>query len=120
MSLQAQNRVLLRHNRPFATLWTARTVSLVGSSIGQVGLLLAMAHSASAILAVTLLMVFNDVLPAVLAPLTGAVADRMDLKRLMLLLEVGQAIATAAIALWLPAHGPSRPPSPSKPYAASA
>jgi MFS family permease len=96
------NGALLRRNRPFATLWTARTISLVGSSVGQVGLLLAVAKSSSAVLAVTLLMLIADLVPALLAPLTGVIADRVDLKRLMILLELGQAAATAAIALWLP------------------
>ena len=84
-------------------MWTARAISLVGSSVGQVGLLLAVAQSSGAVLAVTLLMLIGDLAPALLAPLTGVIADRMDLRRLMMLLEVGQAAATAAIALWLPA-----------------
>ena len=67
------------------------------------GLLLAVAQSSSAVLAVTLLMLIGDLAPALLAPLTGVIADRMDLRRLMMLLEVGQAAATAAIAVWLPA-----------------
>jgi len=100
---EAGSGPLLRRNRPFATLWTARTISLVGSSVGQVGLLLAVAQSASPVLAVTLLMLMDDLVPALLAPLTGVIADRVDLKRLMTLLELGQAAATAAIALWLPA-----------------
>lgn len=100
---QVGNGALLRRNRSFATLWTARTISLVGSSVGQVGLLLAMAKSSSPVLAVTLLMLIGDLVPALLAPLTGVIADRVDLKRLMIVLELGQAAATAAIALWLPA-----------------
>lgn len=94
---------MLRRNRAFATLWTARVISLVGSSAGQVGLLLAVTKSSSAVVAVTLLMLIGDVAPSLLAPLTGVIADRVDLKRLMMLIELGQAAATAAIALWLPA-----------------
>lgn len=67
------------------------------------GLLLAVTHSSTKVLAVTLLMLTGDLAPALLAPLTGVITDRMDLRRLMILLEVGQAAATAAIALWLPA-----------------
>ena len=48
-------------------------------------------------------MLTGGLAPALLAPLTGVIADRMDLRRLMTLLEAGQAAATAAIALWLPA-----------------
>jgi MFS family permease len=94
---------LLRRHRSFRTLWTARAVSLVGSSVGQMGLLLAVTHSSAKVLAVTLLMLIGDLAPALLAPLTGFITDRMDLRRLMILLEAGQAAATAAIALWLPA-----------------
>ena len=103
MTAQPEHGALLRRNRSFGTLWTARTISLVGSSVGMVGLLLAVAQSSSAVLAVTLMMLIGDLVPALLAPLTGVIADRMDLKRLMTLLELGQAAATAAIALWLPA-----------------
>jgi hypothetical protein len=102
MASQAENGALLRRNRSFATLWTARTISLVGSSAGEVGLLLAVARSSNTVLALTLLMLTGALVPALLAPLTGVVADRMDLRRLMTLLELGQAAATAAIALWLP------------------
>lgn len=98
----AGNGGLLRRHRSFRTLWAARAVSLVGSSVGQMGLLLAVTHSSTKVLAVTLLMLIGDLAPAVLAPLTGFITDRMDLRRLMILLEVGQAAATAAIALWLP------------------
>jgi len=90
---QAGSGILLRRNRSFAILWTARTVSLVGGSVGQVALLLAVAGSASPVLAVTLLMLIGDLVPALLAPLTGVIADRVDLKRLMMLLELGQAAA---------------------------
>ncbi|OIV37827.1 hypothetical protein BIV57_09275 [Mangrovactinospora gilvigrisea] len=48
-------------------------------------------------------MLLGDLAPALLAPLTGALADRTDLKRLMVVLELGQAAATAALGLWLPA-----------------
>jgi MFS family permease len=49
------------------------------------------------------LLLCGDLLPALLAPLLGVLADRIELRRLMLICEVGQAVATAIIALWLPA-----------------
>lgn len=96
---------LVRSNRPVRLLVTSRAVSFVGSSMGLVALLLHLAPTGTGIAAVTLLLLCGDLLPALLAPLTGVLADRVELRRLMLACEFGQAAATAAIALWLPAVG---------------
>ena len=48
-------------------------------------------------------MLCGDFAPALLAPLIGVLADRVELKRLMLICEIGQAAATIVIAIWLPA-----------------
>ncbi len=47
-------------------------------------------------------MLCGDFAPALLAPLLGTLADRVELKRLMLVCAVGQTITTAMIAIWLP------------------
>src|SRR5664279_3789457 len=73
--------------------------------MGLVALLLHLAPTGAGIAAVTLLLLCGDLLPALLAPLTGVLADRVELRRLMLACEFGQAGATAAIAVWLPAVG---------------
>ncbi len=94
---------LLKNNRPFRLLWSARTISFVGSSAGMVGVLLHLADTNQAVAAVTLLMLCGDFGPALLAPLIGVLADRVELRRLMIACAIGQAVATAAIAIWLPA-----------------
>jgi MFS family permease len=94
---------LLRTNRPFSLLVISRAISFVGTSMGLVALLLQLAGGQSAVAAVTLLLLCGDLLPALLAPLLGVLADRIELRRLMVTCEVGQAAATTIIALWLPA-----------------
>jgi MFS family permease len=94
---------LLRTNRPFSLLVISRAISFVGTSVGLVALLLQLAGGQSAVAAVTLLLLCGDLLPALLAPLLGVLADRIELRRLMVTCEVGQAAATTIIALWLPA-----------------
>jgi len=93
---------LIRSNRPMRLLVFSRAISFVGSSTGLVALLLHLAATPAGVAAVTLLLLCGDMLPALLAPLTGVLADRIELRRLMVICEVGQAVATAVIALWLP------------------
>ncbi|MGZ4665634.1 MAG: MFS transporter, partial [Frankiaceae bacterium] len=65
-------------------------------------MLLYLSTAGAGVAAVTLLMLCGDLAPALLAPMLGAVADRVELRRLMLACEVGQAMLTAVIAVWLP------------------
>ncbi|MEP6561020.1 MAG: MFS transporter [Nakamurella sp.] len=92
---------LLRFNRPLRRLVLSRAISLVGSAMGLVALLLHLASSAG-VAAVVLLLLAGDLLPGILAPLTGVAADRFERRRLMIACELGQAVATAIIAIWLP------------------
>jgi MFS family permease len=93
---------LLRANRSVRLLVISRAISFVGTSMGLVALLLFLASTKFAIAAVTLLLLCGDVLPAFLAPLLGVLADRVELRRLMVICEIGQAAATAIIGIWLP------------------
>jgi len=94
---------LIRINRPLRLLVLSRAVSFTGTSMGLVALLLQLAGTSYAVAAVTLLLLCGDLLPALLAPLLGVLADRVELRRLMLICEIGQAATTAVIAVWLPA-----------------
>jgi MFS family permease len=69
--------------------------------MGAVALLLQLASVSSGIAAVTLLMLCADFLPAFLAPLAGVLADRIELRRLMLSCEAAQACLTALMVLFL-------------------
>ncbi len=93
---------LVRTNRPFRLLWTARTVSFVGDALSLVALMLYVAETTGQALAVALLLLVGDFAPALLGPLTGTISDRFDLKRVMVGCELAQAGLVVAIALWLP------------------
>jgi len=93
---------LLAANRPFRLLWTARAVSFLGDSLGLVALMLHVAETTGQALAVAVLLLAGDFAPALLGPLTGTVADRLDRRRVMVGCELVQGALVVAIALWLP------------------
>ena len=93
---------LLGVNRPFRLLWTARTVSFAGDSLGLVALMLHVAETTGEALAVALLLLAGDFVPALFGPLAGTLADRVDRRRVMVGCELVQSALVVAIALWLP------------------
>jgi MFS family permease len=93
---------LLGANRPFRLLWSARAVSFVGDSLGLVALLLHVADTTGQALAVALLLLAGDFVPALGGPLAGTVADRLDRRRVMVACELAQGALVLATALWLP------------------
>jgi MFS family permease len=94
--------MLLRTNRSYRILWTARTISYLGDSLGLVALLIYTERTTGQALAVALLLLAGDFLPGLFGPLTGVVGDRFDRRRVMLVCEVGQGALVAVIALLLP------------------
>lgn len=93
---------LLRVNRSFRLLWTARTVSFLGDSLSLVALMLYVADETGQALAVAVLLLVGDFAPALLGPLTGAISDRFELGRVMVSCELIQGALLLSIALWLP------------------
>jgi MFS family permease len=93
---------LVRTNRPFGALAAARIVSLTGDSLSLVALMLLVAGRAGDALAVALLLLVGDFAPALLGPLTGAVSDRFDLRRVMIVAELVQGALVLVIAVSLP------------------
>ncbi len=83
-------------------LVVARATSSIGDSLGLVALLLYLADSTGQAFAVAALLLVGDFAPALLGPLTGVLADRFDLRRVMIVCELVQAAAVVAIALTLP------------------
>ncbi|MGW5877490.1 MFS transporter [Nocardiopsis terrae] len=94
-------RLLLR-NAPFRALFTSRTVSYTGEAVSLVALMLFVADSTGQAIAVSLLLLVGDFVPALLGPITGAVSDRFDLKRVMIACEAVQGAALLLIALSMP------------------
>jgi MFS family permease len=100
--LRAKSLRLLSANPPFRLLWSARAVSFLGDSLGLVALMLHVADTTGRALAVALLLLVGDFAPALLGPLAGTLADRLDRKRVMVSCELVQGVLVAATALWLP------------------
>src|SRR5215210_2507694 len=90
---------LLRGNRPFRSLWCARSTSFLGDSLGLVTLLLYTANTTGQALAVALLLLVGDFAPALLGPFIGVISDRFGLKRVMVACDLVQGILVALIAL---------------------
>lgn len=95
-------RSMLRSNTAFGRLWAARAVSMFGDSLSLVALLLYLAEDTGQAFAVAALLLVGDFAPSLLAPLTGAISDRFDLRRIMIGCELAQAAAVLLIALTLP------------------
>jgi MFS family permease len=93
---------LLRANPGFRTLTAARVVSFAGDSLSLVALMLHVAGTTGQALAVAALLLVGDVVPALAGPLTGAVGDRFDRRRVMIVCELVQAGLVLAIAVGLP------------------
>ncbi|RLP97893.1 MFS transporter [Micromonospora sp. CV4] len=93
---------LLRRNRPFRALFSARLVSYAGDSLSLVALMLHVADTTGQALAISLLLLVGDFAPSLLGPFTGALTDRLNLRRLMVVCELIQAGVLLVIVLTLP------------------
>ncbi|KAB1927268.1 MFS transporter [Micromonospora noduli] len=93
---------LLRRNRPFRTLFSARLVSYAGDSLSLVALIFHVAETTGKGLAVALLLLVGDFAPSLLGPFTGALTDRLNLRRLMVVCELIQAVVLLVIVLTMP------------------
>ena len=77
-------------------------MSFLGDSLALVALMLHVASTTGQALAVALLLLAGDFAPAVLGPLTGTVADRLERRGVMVGCELLQGALVVAVALWLP------------------
>jgi MFS family permease len=81
----------------------SRVVSFTGDTLSLVALMLHVAGTAGQALAVSLLLLAGDFAPALLSPVTGAVADRFNRKHVMITGELAQGALLILIASTLPA-----------------
>lgn len=93
-------RHLLASNRAFRAYWAARLVSFTGDQFARTALLVE-AHDEGGAAGVGLLLLAFT-LPRFLGPLTGALADRVDGRRLMAACELTQGALYALLALTQP------------------
>lgn len=84
-------------NRPFRRMWLAGLLSLLGSQISRIGLLLHVSRTGDEVASLAVLVALETLPGALAAPLAGAVVDRFnkrsvmiasDLVRLLLMLAV--------------------------------
>lgn len=90
---------LLRSFPAFRALWVSRAVSFTGDGVARVALVLLTARSGPGAVGLVLL---ANTLPRLLGPVAGAIADRVDQRRLMIGCELGQAAAYTVLAVLTP------------------
>lgn len=93
---------LLSSNPAFRRLSTARVISFVGDSLSLVALMLHVAATTGQALAVAALLLVGDLAPALFSPLSGAISDRFDRRRVMIVCEIVQGALLVVIAVTLP------------------
>ena len=97
---QAERRPgLLREARRFRFLWLSRTISATGIGVSRVALVLLASPAGAGAVSLVLL---ASTLPQLLGPVAGAVADRVDQRRLLAGCECGQGLIFALIAVFRP------------------
>jgi MFS family permease len=92
---------LLGENRPYAALWGARTVSTLGNWVTLTALLLYLESTGASGLQVGILLAARE-LPHLFGPITGALADRLDPRRVMIGCDLTNSALIGAILLFLP------------------
>jgi len=94
---------LLRRRPQFRALWGAVALSYIGSGAANTALTLYVQQSRGTGTAVAVFLIASQA-PRLLGPLAGGVADRVDLRTLMVGCDLGQAILYALVAT-LPSFG---------------
>jgi MFS family permease len=90
---------ILRDLPGFRRIWLSKSISSTGSGVGRIALVLLVAPSGATAVALVLA---ASALPMLLGPLAGAVADRVDQRRLLAGAEAGQCVVYAALAVIRP------------------
>ncbi len=84
--------------RPFFIFWIGQAVSLLGSNLVQFALIWWMTKTTGSARVLTLATLFTFLPDVFLAPFIGALVDRWDRRKIMMLADGGIALATLALA----------------------
>ncbi len=95
---QPKSPSALREMRPFLTLWLGQLVSTLGTSLGSFSFGVWVVEKTGSTTPFAMIAVIAGIVSLVLAPISGALADRWDRRKLMLFSDVGSALMTMAIA----------------------
>jgi MFS family permease len=90
---------LLRRRPHFRRLWLSEIVSLLGDWMSFVAISLLALREGGSVVALALVLAAHNLPHAVLAPIAGTLADRLDRRRLMISVNVIEGALTIAMAL---------------------
>ncbi|MEO8423155.1 MAG: MFS transporter [Actinomycetota bacterium] len=99
MSDAVGRRNVLRANRAFRRMWTARAISFIGDGVAITALVLHLESTNGTGTAVGALLL-AQALPHLIGPMAGVFADRTDQRRLMIGCDLGR-VAVFGVAAWL-------------------
>jgi MFS family permease len=89
---------LFRANPSFRRYWLARSISLIGDGVAMVALLLLVTEGDAGASGIAAVLLAQSV-PRFFGPVAGALPDRFEVRRILLLAEIGQGLLFVAIAL---------------------
>ena len=94
---------LLRHRPHFRRLYLASVISMLGDWLSYVAVSVVTLRHGGGALAVGLIMAAHTLPVALLSPVAGPLADRIDRRKLLVMVDVGAALIT--LGMWLAARG---------------
>ena len=87
--------------RTFATVWTGQLVSMIGTALTDFGVGVWVYQKTGSATAFALILLFTVLPGIVISPIAGALVDRWDRRRVMVLADTGAAVSTLIIAVLL-------------------
>ncbi len=88
---------LLRSNADFRNLWLANLLSMTGSQISRIGLVLYIFHTTNRLTDVAFLIALETIPGTICVPFSGVIADRISKRLVMILSDAGRIVCLAII-----------------------